>query len=100
MKSILIAAAAFLLWAATASAQPTAPPSAVSCGACHGANGISAMPTTPNLAGQKAPYLEAQLRAYQSKDRHNDTMNAMAASLTDDDIKALAAYYAALPGGG
>ena len=98
--NVALLASVAVLMAAPAVAQPSAPPAASTCGACHGPNGISAMPTTPNLAGQKPAYLDAQLRAYRSKDRQNPTMNAMAGSLSDDDIKALADYYAALPGGG
>src|SRR5665811_1214964 len=37
-----------------------------SCAGCHGANGISASPGVPNLAGQRPAYLYLELRAYQS----------------------------------
>jgi hypothetical protein len=67
------------------------------CVACHGAAGISAAPNTPNLAGQKAGYLEAQLKAFKAKSRTNAFMNPIAAQLGDDDIHALAAYWASLP---
>lgn len=101
MKSVLVlAGAAALLAAGAAHAQPAAPPAAASCGACHGANGVSSMPTTPNLAGQKAAYLESALKAYRSKDRVNPVMNPMTSALSDADIQALAAYYSALPAGG
>ena len=98
--NVAVLASAAVLMAAPAMAQPAAPASAASCNACHGADGISASPTTPNLAGQKSAYLEAQLRAYRSKDRQHPVMNAMTAALSDDDIKALAAWFGGLPGGG
>jgi len=66
------------------------------CAGCHGPKGISTMPAYPNLAGQKADYLAAQLKAFREKTRANPIMGPMAASLKDDDIANLAAYYASL----
>jgi cytochrome c553 len=66
------------------------------CAGCHGAKGISAVGMFPNLAGQKADYLAAQLKAFRDKTRVNGIMNAQAAGLKDDDIANLAAYFAAL----
>lgn len=68
------------------------------CAACHGANGISVADTIPNLAGQKAAYLQAQLRALKGGTRKNAVMNAIAAQLGNDDINNVAAYFASLPG--
>ena len=64
------------------------------CAACHGVKGISPTPIYPNLAGQKEQYLVAAITAYKTRDRNNPMMTPMAASLSDDDIKNLAAYYA------
>lgn len=76
----------------------------VTCVACHGQNGISMVPMYPNLAGQKAPYLESSLKAYRSQERKGGNaaiMWGLAAPLSDDDIADLAAYYASLdPAGG
>lgn len=66
------------------------------CLACHGANGIGIIPLYPNLAGQKAEYLEAQLLAYRSGERKNPIMAPMAVNLSDADIKAVSAYYSTL----
>lgn len=66
------------------------------CAACHGANGISAAGNFPNLAGQKEEYLAASLKAYREKTRNAPIMNNMAASLKDEDIANLAAYFAGL----
>jgi len=70
------------------------------CAACHGANGISVTDVIPNLAGQKAGYLEAQLKALKDGSRKNPVMGAMAAQLSLDDIGNVAAYFASLPGAG
>ena len=69
---------------------------AASCNACHGANGISAIPTYPNLAGQKEAYLVKQMKAFKDKSRKDPTMNAMAAPLSDTDMANIAAHFAGL----
>jgi cytochrome c553 len=66
------------------------------CAGCHGANGISAAPIYPNLAGQKEAYLVAQLKAFRDGTRANAIMAPMAKPLSDADIDNLAAYYASL----
>jgi len=69
---------------------------AASCMGCHGAQGISAVPTYPNLAGQKAAYTAKQLKAFKSGARKDPTMNAMSKPLSNADIDNLSAYYATL----
>lgn len=66
------------------------------CTACHGADGIGAAPIWPNLAGQKAAYLEKQLKAFRDGTRTDPSMDAMAKMLSDEDIANLAAYYSSL----
>ncbi len=66
------------------------------CTGCHGQNGISMIPSYPNLAGQKARYLEIQMRAYRSGSRPNPIMKPIVSSLTNEDIANLAAYYKSL----
>jgi cytochrome c553 len=68
------------------------------CAACHGANGVSVSDTIPNLAAQRAGYLEAQLKALKEGTRKNPIMNAIAAQLSADDMANVAAYFAAQPG--
>lgn len=63
------------------------------CVACHGADGIGKAPQYPNLAGQKATYLDKQLKAFRSGERKDPNMSAMAKPLSDDDIAELAAYF-------
>ena len=69
---------------------------AASCAGCHGADGISANPLWPNLAGQKVAYLVKQLKAFRDGARQDPMMSAMARPLSDADIENLAAYYASL----
>jgi cytochrome c553 len=56
---------------------------------CHGLDGKGNI----RLAGKKADYLAKQLRAFKSGARMNDTMNAMAGNLSEQDIADLAAYF-------
>lgn len=68
------------------------------CAACHGKSGNeSVTPDTPKLGGQPADYLAKALRDYQSGDRANPIMNAMAAGLSAQDIRALARYFSRQP---
>jgi cytochrome c553 len=69
---------------------------AAMCAGCHGANGISAAPIYPNLAGQKEAYIVKQLKAFKDGSRKDPVMSAMAAPLTDADVENLAAYYSSL----
>ncbi len=68
------------------------------CAACHGAEGVSVSDTIPNLAGQRAVYLETQLKALKDGSRKNPIMNAMAGQLTADEIANVSAYFASLAG--
>jgi len=69
---------------------------AATCAACHGANGISAIPANPNLAGQVPGFIADQLAAFKSGERKNAVMMGMAAPLSEKDMKDIDAYYASL----
>jgi cytochrome c553 len=68
------------------------------CAACHGAAGVSVSDAIPNLAAQRAGYLEAQLKALKDGTRKNPIMNAIAAQLSAEDMANVAAYFTAQPG--
>lgn len=69
---------------------------AVVCAACHGAEGISANPAWPSLAGQQQAYLVNALKAYQTGARQNPIMAGLVKGLSDTDIGRLATYYTGL----
>ena len=69
----------------------------VTCAACHGPAGISANPLWPNIAGQAAPYLVAQLKAFKDGSRNNPLMTSQAMMLSDQDMADLAVYFESLP---
>ena len=68
------------------------------CAACHGADGNSALPVNPNLDGQHPEYLAKQLHEFKPVDgapakRNNAIMAGFAATLSEADIRNLAAWY-------
>jgi len=68
------------------------------CSNCHGLTGNAVSPNFPNLAGQMESYIVAQLSELKKKDRRDpagyEYMWGISRSLTDDQIKGLASYYA------
>ena len=66
------------------------------CIGCHGAGGVSVVPTYPSLKGRDAAFVKQNLTDFRSGKRVSATMNAMAAGLNDADIENLAAYIGSL----
>lgn len=64
------------------------------CQGCHGEAGISMEGLVPSLAGQYGKYIAKELRNYQAGTRSHQIMNAMAATISDDDLADIAAYFA------
>ncbi|ERI53102.1 hypothetical protein N878_00590 [Pseudomonas sp. EGD-AK9] len=65
-----------------------------SCALCHGERGQPNNAQYASLAGLPAAYIEAQLHAFAAGRRHSPQMSPLAASLTDQQIQSLAAYFA------
>lgn len=96
-----ISAALSVASAAAADAPPAAQPdpakgqaAATVCIACHAADGSRGAPANPIIQGQFPEYLAKQLHDFKSGKRKNPIMQGMAAPLSDDDIRHLAAFYA------
>lgn len=70
---------------------------AIRCGACHGPDGNSVNPQWPSIAGQHAPYIVRQLEAFQNGERTNILMSSQAMTLTEQDMKDVAVFFAAQP---
>jgi cytochrome c553 len=66
------------------------------CQACHGMDGLSKNPESPNLAGQIPQYLVKAINGYRDGTRKNESMNIVAKELTDEDIANIAAYYSSI----
>jgi cytochrome c553 len=64
------------------------------CAACHTSDGSRGIPTNPILQGQHADYLVKQLTEFKSGKRDNAIMKPMASTLSDDDMRNVAAFFA------
>lgn len=96
--SIVFGAAALLAVAAVPAAAQDADIAATVavCSACHGANGEPTTPaTTPIIWGQQGSYLFKELHDYRSGDRDNPIMGGIAKSIKLEDMRKIAAYFAA-----
>jgi cytochrome c553 len=105
MKTVVTLLSSLLLAAATASANEAAAPakpdlakggatSAAVCSACHTADGSRGSPANPILQGQHAEYLVKQLTEFKSGKRKNAIMAGFAGTLSDEDMRNVAAFYA------
>ena len=75
---------------------------ALPCMGCHGIAGyFNVYPSyrVPKLGGQHPDYIVAALQAYKSGQRKHETMVAQAGSLSDQDMRDIAAYFAAISSG-
>lgn len=78
----------------TATAAPASPPAKLAlCGACHGANGNSALALSPSLAGQPKVFLENTLILIREGLRQIAPMQGLLNSMSDAEIVALADHY-------
>jgi cytochrome c553 len=71
---------------------------AIPCMGCPGIPGyFNVYPTyhVPRIGGQHAKYIVAALTAYKNGDRSHKTMRAQAASLSEQDMADIAAFFAA-----
>lgn len=63
------------------------------CRTCHGSDGFAKIPIAPHIAGEPAGYLARQLTDFREGRREHEMMTVVAASLTDQQIADLAAWY-------
>jgi cytochrome c553 len=107
-RSTLLAGIALVLTSTLVAAQNTAPASAGDprkgrektqmCAGCHGIPRWQAsfpeVYKVPMIVGQHESYLYKALQQYKSGERNHPTMHAIASTLTDEEMRNLAAYYA------
>jgi len=101
MRHTIIAVMAGMLAAGTALADGDAAAGRHKTAMCEGCHGIpyykTAFPSVyrvPKLGGQHAAYIVSALKEYKAGDRSHPSMRAIAASLSEQDMADLAAYYA------
>lgn len=93
---ILGAVIGFAITVAPARAADDIEAKAQTCTACHGQNGVPIEPKSiPIIWGQQQSYLMKQLRDYRSGERNNPIMTPLAKGLAEEDLRKLAAYFAA-----
>ncbi len=76
--------------------QGTVPKAVTLCTTCHGQDGIAIAPMYPSLAGQHPDYIVRAIEEYQKGGRKNPIMRGFAASLSSDDVAAIAHYFSSL----
>jgi len=82
----------------TTAASPAASPAQIAmCGACHGANGNSALALSPSLAGQPKVFLENTLILIREGLRQIAPMQGLLNGVSDAEIVALADHYSRQP---
>ena len=92
----IIGTAAGLAWIgpATAASLANAPPGALSCSGCHAAAASVETPV-PRLAGRDANEIVAAMQAFRAGQKPATVMDRIAKGFTDEEINAIAAWYAA-----
>src|SRR5258707_2406949 len=97
-STIAGAVAFFAIVAVPANAQDAIEAKVQTCGACHGQNGVPLDPKTmPIIWGQQQSYLVKQLHDFRAGDRESPIMSAMAKGIAQEDLRKVAAYFAAKP---
>jgi cytochrome c553 len=94
MKKILTLCALTVLSASVSAGKDKA----ATCAGCHGVDGVATALMNPNLGGQHENYLYHALKSYKDGSRQNAIMQGMAAALSDQDMKDIAAFYASQKG--
>ena len=100
LSSLLLGASA--TGAQAADAAPAAKPDiakgqAISnnvCVSCHANDGSRGSPANPIIQAQHPAYIAKQLANYKAGDRKNPIMQGIAATLSPEDMKNVAAFYA------
>ena len=99
MRTALIAtllATIMGLAAANAADEAAGKQKAEACAGCHGEAGISQMENIPSLAGQPDQFIQWQLVFFRGGSRKNEQMQPIVAQISNEDIRILGGYFAAL----
>jgi len=95
-SAIFCAGLGFAVTAMPASAADDIAAKVQLCAACHGENGVPSDPKTiPTIWGQQQSYLVKQMHDFRSGDRDSPIMSPIAKDLAQEDLRKIAAYFAA-----
>jgi cytochrome c553 len=100
LRGVALACAVVTLPAGAAGDPEAGKLKAFTCLGCHAVPGYANVYPSyevPKLGGQHAQYLVAALQAYRNGQRAHETMQAQAASLSDQDMEDIAAFFAGAP---
>ena len=81
----------------TAAARGDIEPLARTCNGCHGVKGVSVGLSMPSIGGLPRDYLQKLMKQWKYDERVGITMPRIVKGFSDDEIDALAAYFAAQP---
>jgi sulfide dehydrogenase cytochrome subunit len=93
----VILGSSLLLGAGQLSAAPTASMLGDTCAGCHGTDGASVGPATPNIAGLSEIYFTDTMLAFKSGERASTVMGRIAKGYPEEEIKLMAGYFAKMP---
>src|ERR1700686_3111067 len=93
---VILLATIMSLSAASAADEAAGKQKAEACAGCHGEAGISQTENIPSLAGQPDQFIQWQLVFFRGGARKNDQMQPIAEQISNDDVRILGAYFAAL----
>lgn len=93
MQGVLVACGLAVSGVAMA-ATPSAAMLSNTCAGCHGTNGNSQGPATPTIAGISSEYMIETMQAYKDGSRPSTIMTRIAKGYTDEEIKAMAGFFA------
>jgi cytochrome c553 len=97
MRALIVTLLATIMGLAAANADDAAgKQKAEACAACHGEAGISQTENIPSLAGQPDQFIQWQLVFFRGGSRKNEQMQPISADISNEDIRILGAYFAAL----
>jgi cytochrome c553 len=94
MRMLVVAA---VVAVSTGAAQALDAGKVAPCLGCHGQNGVSQSEGVPSLAAQPDMYTQWQLVFFRLEARKSDIMGPIAKTMSDEDVRAFGAYFAALP---
>lgn len=101
LKTLTLVGGILLSASAVAADKPavignsTASMIAGTCAGCHGYEGKS-VGAAPSIAGLEASYIESAMKGFKNGERPATVMNRIAKAYSDEDIKLMASYFAAL----
>jgi len=93
----VVLGSSLLLGAGQLSAAPTATMLGDTCAGCHGTDGASTGPATPNIAGLSETYFTDTMLAFKSGERPSTVMGRIAKGYPEEEIKLMAGFFAKMP---